>query len=890
VAKQKLLLDRYRVVKAVGAGGFATVYEALDTHLNRPVAIKVFELSESDAAGFHLAALDGKIAAELEGAGEGSATGGAGGGAAAHGDAAGGSQGAAPGQGAGGGADGAEPATAAFPSDPSFLRAREERLAARNGASLRKKPNFEELAQAFEEELEQEERAAQGSGAQASDLASGAASANGAAEAAALSDAGKSGVIDLDNTVPWDEEEDLGPDEYFERASDSPTAEGDDGSSHGAHAAPGAGDDGFDDEPEDEPALAFNGPASLPIIGAAAGQGTGAPAHGAHAAPAEGAPADGSASAADAPAASQPGSGTAVMPEAAAPSSSADNSAPAADAADEDEDDADEPLTSAFDSIPAIVEARLIAGLNDPNIVTVYDCQESEGRAYIIMEFVDGLTLAQLLDKVGDQITLDMVAAIVAAVTGALETAHRHNVLHLDIKPENVLIDQQGQVKVTDFGLATLADASGHGHAAAGTIGYMPPEQLRSQPLDVRTDEWAVASLTYEMLTGTNQFIVDDPKDALPAIEDSELPVPSQMWDEAGDALDDVVFAGLDIDPDDRYQTVEEFAQALLPQLGSARKGKKQLAKAVTAEEEPEEIEEEPVPQGPVIPLVDRVGPRGAQLLVRILSALCCGGCAAVAMVNFHALGLSSLGLAVDAPFVFWPLLVAAVALAAVRPTFGALAAPLFLAVSFFANGAFLLALGFGALTVLWWVKFCSQDEAMALCALLGPAAGAIGMGAVAPLTAGALMSVGRAAVCAAYNALFALVMACLGSCTLLGWNAAANVVFSINMQSVFLNVVQRPETWLMAVAWVGAAALFSLFCARGTRFFDVLGSAAGAAVLLVAGWACAQLSTGFDPLSLAGCILPGAFAVVLALLGVPDRARRDIDDWEALRNLDDLA
>ena len=69
MAKQKLLLDRYRVVKAVGTGGFATVYEALDTHLNRPVAIKVFELSESDAAGFHLAALDGKIAAELEGAG-----------------------------------------------------------------------------------------------------------------------------------------------------------------------------------------------------------------------------------------------------------------------------------------------------------------------------------------------------------------------------------------------------------------------------------------------------------------------------------------------------------------------------------------------------------------------------------------------------------------------------------------------------------------------------------------------------------------------------------------------------------------------------------------------------------------------------------------------------
>ena len=178
----------------------------------------------------------------------------------------------------------------------------------------------------------------------------------------------------------------------------------------------------------------------------------------------------------------------------------------------------------------------------------------------------------------------------------------------------------------------------------------------------------------------------------------------------------------------------------------------------------------------------------------------------------------------------------------------------------------------------------------MALCALMGPATGAFDMGATAPLLAGALLSVGRAAVCAAYNALFALVMACLGSCTLLGWNIAANSHFTIDMQSVFLNVVQRPETWVMAVAWVGAAALFSLFCARGTRTFDVLGSLAGAAVLLLAGWAGARLATGFDPLSIAGCILPGALAVVLALLGVPDRARRDPEDWEQLRHLDDVA
>lgn len=892
MAKQKLLLDRYRVIKAVGAGGFATVYEALDTHLNRPVAIKVFELSESDAAGFHLAALDGKIAAELEAGANASASNGANRGASAS-SSAGAHGGLTTGARAGGNAPEAEASAGAasggaFPSDPSFLRTREERLAARNGATLRKKPNFEELAQAFEEELAQEQAAqagaAQPRGAKAS--SSDAAANNGGAGDGAgepptgsQNDASKSGVIDLNNTVPWDEDEDLGPDEYFESVSNSQLAEDGTANGGGAHASHIA-DDLADNEPEGAPALAFNGPASLPIIGAAAAQSAapaaplGAP--GAHAVPGV-----------------QPGSGTAAIPEASPATSTPNDAVAASPASATDADNSDDPDEggSAFDHIPAIVEARLIASLNDPNIVTVYDCQESNGRAYIIMEFVDGLTLAQFLDKIGDEITLDMVAAIVAAVTGALETAHAHNVLHLDIKPENVLIDRQGKVKVTDFGLATLADASGHGHATAGTIGYMPPEQLRSQPLDTRTDEWAVASLTYELLTGSNQFIVDDLKDALPAIEDSELPVPSQMWDEAGDDLDDVVFTGLDIDPEDRYQTVEEFAQALLPQLGSARKGKKQLAKAINAEEEEFQApEEEPLPAGPVIPLVDKIGPRGAQLLVRILSALCCGGCAALAMINFHALGVTSLGLATDAPFVFWPLLVAAVAVAAVRPTFGALVAPLFLAVSFFASGAFLLALGFGAITVLWWLKWCRDDEAMALCALLGPATGAIGMGAVAPLLAGGLLSVGRAAVCAAYNAVFALFMACLGSCTLLGWNLAANSHFTINMQSVFVNVIQRPEIWVMAVAWVGAAALFSLFCARGTRLFDVLGSVAASAVLLLAGWSCAHLTTGFDPLSLAGCILPSALAVVLALLGVPDRARRDIDDWESLRNLDDLA
>lgn len=127
--------------------------------------------------------------------------------------------------------------------------------------------------------------------------------------------------------------------------------------------------------------------------------------------------------------------------------------------------------------------------IQDSNIVTVHDFEVDNGFAYIIMEYVEGITLSQFLDQYGDEMTLDMLTCIFNGVAHALEVAHANNVLHLDIKPDNVLIDKKGKVKVTDFGLATLADEYGQGRANAGTIGYMPPEQMRRLALDTRTDQ-----------------------------------------------------------------------------------------------------------------------------------------------------------------------------------------------------------------------------------------------------------------------------------------------------------------------------------------------------------------------------------------------------------------
>lgn len=227
--------------------------------------------------------------------------------------------------------------------------------------------------------------------------------------------------------------------------------------------------------------------------------------------------------------------------------------------------------------VPGLDEARTAAMLADPRIVTVYDFEVRDRFAYLIMEYVEGITLTTLLSNYADYLTLDMVATVFDAVAAALTTAHGAGVLHLDIKPDNILINAQGQVKVTDFGLATLADASGGGKTGGGTIGYMPPEQIRREKLDARADEWSLASVTYEMLTGSNPFRVPRLDAALQAIEGAELILPSLCWKNIDEQIDDVVFYALDPNRDERYASVADFAEEAEKFLGDPDRGIAQL-------------------------------------------------------------------------------------------------------------------------------------------------------------------------------------------------------------------------------------------------------------------------------------------------------------------------
>ena len=241
-----------------------------------------------------------------------------------------------------------------------------------------------------------------------------------------------------------------------------------------------------------------------------------------------------------------------------------------------------EPVT-ALAHLPGLDEARTAAKLADARIVTVFDFEVRGNTAYLIMEYVEGITLTRFLADFGDLLTLDMSAAVFDAIAGALAVAHKAGVLHLDIKPDNILLNPEGQVKVTDFGLATLADASGMGTTGGGTIGYMPLEQMRRAPLDARTDEWSLAALTYEMLTGENPFRAQTLADAERAIEGAELVVPSLCWEGIDDQIDDVIFYALDPDPNERYASVADFAEEMDKFLGDADVGKREIAKLVKA-------------------------------------------------------------------------------------------------------------------------------------------------------------------------------------------------------------------------------------------------------------------------------------------------------------------
>lgn len=624
--------------------------------------------------------------------------------------------------------------------------------------------------------------------------------------------------------------------------------------------------------------------------------------------------------------------------------------------------------------VPGLDEARAVSNLIDANIVAMYDCQIEDNAAYLIMEYVEGITLGDLMRNHDEELNLDNIAAVFHSVAHALDVAHKNNVLHLDVKPDNILINAQGQVKVTDFGLATLVKNGERGVAVGGTIGYMPLEQMRRQELDGRCDEWALAAIAYELLVGKNPFSARDLPAAEAAIENAELVLPSICWEGLDAQIDDVLFYALDPDQENRYASVEDFAEEMEKFLGDPTIGKLQLAEIVAdelaaqqhrtdlarndaaraaaysagfnpddyrdggalapfegtaspkhrglaalggllarkpkqpksrsvaskrgrgAERDYEEYRDSRSGSGALDALRDKagaaadavggaasqVGRRAAgllsdqskQIVSRLFALIVCGflgGYAGYSLVP--ALGWPSSS--------FWLIALVCAVGGLAMPHIGMLLASIALSAALIMTDA----IGLGIITLVlsgaWWFFIGRYGQAQSNNALAFPLLGAFGFAQVVPLATGYTLRPFQAVTSTVYGAYLNLLLAGLGSKSLVGWYILDHPMLTgPDVSAAMLELVKLPSTWAIILSWVLCALFVSLLCLPRRKTLSVIGCMLGFAILVAGVCVLALLqSGGATPIpevrTVISTILAGAAMITVVCMDSPKKDDR---------------
>src|SRR5947207_6061599 len=225
-------------------------------------------------------------------------------------------------------------------------------------------------------------------------------------------------------------------------------------------------------------------------------------------------------------------------------------------------------------------EAQAAANLNHPNIVGIYDWGQEDGTYFIVMEYVEGRSLRDLIRSEG-LIDPGRAADITAEIASALAFAHRSGVVHRDVKPGNVLITPQGNVKVTDFGIARAGASDGLTQTGSvmGTATYFSPEQAQGLAVDGRSDVYSLGVVLYELVCGGVPFVADSPVSvAYKHVREEPVP-PSQRNTDVPPALEQIIMSALAKDPDHRYQSADDMRADLL----RFRRGRPLAAAPVTA-------------------------------------------------------------------------------------------------------------------------------------------------------------------------------------------------------------------------------------------------------------------------------------------------------------------
>lgn len=473
----------------------------------------------------------------------------------------------------------------------------------------------------------------------------------------------------------------------------------------------------------------------------------------------------------------------------------------------------------------ALAEARTSSMLAHPNIVTVYDFEVDNAYAYLVMEFVDGLNLAELLSRVeGGVLTHDEAACLVQSVASALGFAHENGVLHMDIKPTNIMIDRSGTVKLCDFGMATLASAAGYGGARGGTVGYMPPEQIEGGLVDERADVFSLAVVVWQALLGTSPFAAPTAERSL-ALINKGPGKPSKFDPSLAGMAEEALLGALAPNASARIPSVETLAKELVFALGDAAAGTSSLRDLLSQapgsdQNDPEDWEGERLPLGVSYPWLP-----GA--FVRLLTA----GMAAAAIWRIvphllnqaptlqlvAAAGCAALG-------ALWPPLACALVaagLCAAIALSASTAAPLLLAI--------VLAMGF----VLWWGT-CATRTHLSSAALLLPVC--LSSPLAAPAVAGY-----------ALPPLAAAATACVGWIAGRLWPAALAAGFALDglVEPLLAPLVTPPALVSLAGCMAAALTVSALTRWRPTTSYTVAGQVVGCAVLVGTQLVAARMENG---------------------------------------------
>lgn len=216
-------------------------------------------------------------------------------------------------------------------------------------------------------------------------------------------------------------------------------------------------------------------------------------------------------------------------------------------------------------------EYQAVGMLSHPNIRAVYDVVSSGDTEYIVMEYVDGINLKQYLKKKG-ALSWKEVLHFSSQIAKALSHAHSKGIIHMDIKPQNIILPKDGTVKIADFGIALLEESMGDGEGteeAIGSIHYISPEQARGEAVDVRTDIYSLGVVMYEMLTGRIPFDGDSVAEVAVKHFTVAPDAPTFLNPEIPPELEDITLRAMQPNPADRYPTAEE----MLADLEDFRKG-----------------------------------------------------------------------------------------------------------------------------------------------------------------------------------------------------------------------------------------------------------------------------------------------------------------------------